>query len=141
MSEEVNRGDETGSVGTTNPGFDPLGAGDPDPHNHSNGGSQLTDWKKVAHDSMEEFLLNCPGTHGEHSQPLSSTELAAGQEDPSVNVCCYKWYSLARNIHILVTVSHEAVDILSVKTPPFLRGPITVVDTPLLLPLGVRGHK
>lgn len=94
MSGDVNHGAEPESGGTVNPGFDPLGAGDLDSHSH--GGTQLTDWKNFAEKTLEEYLVNCPGTHG---VPLPSTGLAAGQEDPSVNVCCYKWYSPAGNIH------------------------------------------
>jgi len=80
MSGDVNHGAEPESGGTVNPGFDPLGAGDLDSHSH--GGTQLTDWKNFADKTLEEYLVNCPGTHG---VPLPSTGLAAGQEDPSVN--------------------------------------------------------
>ena len=78
----------TGIDGTTNPGFDPLGAGDLNnmDNSHSDGVNQLTDWKKRADETLEHYLMRCPGTHGE---PSTSTEHMTGQDNPSINVCSY----------------------------------------------------
>lgn len=92
-------GSHHGDNGRTNPGFDdPLMAGahgsfsDTYPH----GGSQPTDWKKYANETMEDYLSRCPGAH-QNEQPSSSGAQSGEQFDHSVNVCylivIIKYYS------------------------------------------------
>ena len=72
--------------GRTNPGFDdPLRTRDHDSDSH--GRKQLTDWKKYANDSMEDFLSRCPGSHDQSGQQLSGGQVAADQGDSSMKVC------------------------------------------------------
>lgn len=83
MSGDMHHGGGTGSGGISNPGFDPLGAGEFGSSNNSHSSGEK--WKKFADKQYNEYFQSCPGAHGDYTTPLTSQ----GQDHPK-NVCCLK---------------------------------------------------
>ena len=75
------------TAGRTNPGFDDPLRRDHNSITDSHGRDQPADWKKIANDTLEDYLSRCPGSYGLSGQPSSSGQAAANQCDPSVKVC------------------------------------------------------
>lgn len=84
MSGDMHRGGGTGSGGMSNPGFDPLGAGEFGSSNNSHSSGEK--WKKFADKQYNEYFQSCPGAYGDSTRPLTSP----GQDHLPKNVCCLK---------------------------------------------------